>query len=88
MDSDPTFQLALSAGQLKALEPVDFVVQVKEDERVLIDQMSLVPEDAISGLDPEMVGMSKAMKTSAGQAGGNYFRVSLARRHWFDGQAH
>ena len=75
------FSLRYRPGQLKALEPVDFVVQVKEDERVLIDQMSLVPEDAISGLDPEMVGMSKAMKTPLVRFGGNF----TSGYHWRDG---
>lgn len=75
------FKLHLPAGKVSALEPVDFVIQVEGDERVLIDQASLLPADAIDGLDPDMVRMSRDMKTPLVRFGGNF----TSGYHWRDG---
>jgi alpha-N-arabinofuranosidase len=76
-----SFTLDLPPGQLKSLEPADFVIAVEGDERALIDQVSLTPADAIDGLDPEMVEMAKAMKTPVVRFGGNF----TSAYHWRDG---
>ncbi len=75
-----TFTLELSRGQLRPLEPADFVIKVQGDERALVDEASLMPADAMDGLDPEMVAMAKAMKTPLVRFGGNF----TSAYHWRD----
>lgn len=76
-----SFELSLRADDVKPLEPVDFVITVSGDERTLIDQASLVPSDAVQGLDPEMVQLAKAMATPLVRFGGNF----TSGYHWRDG---
>ncbi len=76
-----SFSLQLPAGSLHRLDPADFVVQVAGDERVDLDQLSLLPSDAIDGLDPDAIAMAKAMKTSVVRFGGNF----TSGYHWRDG---
>jgi alpha-L-arabinofuranosidase len=76
-----TFALQVTAGSLGRLQPADFVVQLSGDERVDLDELSLMPADAIDGLDPEMVAMAKAMKTPLVRFGGNF----TSGYHWKDG---
>ena len=76
-----TFDLALPQGQLHALAPADFVVKVENDEDVQIDQVSLMPADAIDGLDPDMVRMAREMRTPLVRFGGNF----TSAYHWRDG---
>ena len=75
------FQLQVPAGELHRLEPADFVVELSGDERVDLDQFSLLPADAIDGLDPDEVEMAKAMETSLVRFGGNF----TSGYHWRDG---
>jgi alpha-N-arabinofuranosidase len=75
------FALALKPGQVSATEPADFVIQVEGDERALIDDVSLMPADAIDGMDPEMVALAKEMKTPLVRFGGNF----TSGYHWRDG---
>jgi alpha-N-arabinofuranosidase len=76
-----SFNLDVAQGKLQPLQPVDFVLQVDGDERVLVDQASLMPADAIDGLDPDMVAMSKSMNTPLLRYGGNF----TSAYHWRDG---
>jgi alpha-N-arabinofuranosidase len=76
-----TFELALSKGQLETLEPADFVIKVEGDESVQLDQVSLMPADAIDGLDPDMVRMSSEMHTPLLRFGGNF----TSAYHWRGG---
>ncbi len=75
------FMLHLQPGQLHRLDPADFVVQVQGNERVDLDQFSLMPADAIDGLDPDVVKMAREMKTSLVRFGGNF----TSAYHWKDG---
>jgi alpha-N-arabinofuranosidase len=75
------FTIDLQPDRLAPAEPADFVIQVEGDERTLIDQVSLMPADAIDGLDPEMVAMAKEMKTPLVRFGGNF----TSAYHWRDG---
>ncbi len=75
------FSLAVPQGKLGMLEPVDFVVQVEGDERVEVDQLSLVPVDAVDGMDPDIVRMAKDMHTPLVRFGGNF----TSAYHWRDG---
>ena len=70
--------LTLKPGSLAPLEPVDFAIAVAPDERIDVDEFSLQPDDAIDGLDPEMVAMAKAMKSTILRLGGNF----SSEYHW------
>lgn len=75
------FQLDLPQGKLHRLDPADFVVEVEGDERVDVDEFSLMPADALDGLDPAAVAMAKAMDTPLVRFGGNF----TSGYHWRDG---
>lgn len=76
-----TFALELQRGELRPIEPADFVIKVEGGERALVDQVSLMPADAVDGLDPDMLAMAKAMKTPLVRFGGNF----TSAYHWRDG---
>jgi alpha-L-arabinofuranosidase len=76
-----SFTLDLPTGRLASLEPADFVIEVEGDERALIDQVRLMPADAVGGLDPDMIELAKAMKTPLVRFGGNF----TSAYHWRDG---
>ncbi len=76
-----TFKLDLPDGKLKPLEPADFVVQLAGDERIELDEFSLMPADAIDGLDPDVVKLAQEMKTPLVRFGGNF----TSSYHWRDG---
>jgi alpha-N-arabinofuranosidase len=75
------FKLQVPEGKLHRLDPADFVVQLEGDERVELDQFSLMPADEIDGLDPDAVAMAKAMHTPLVRFGGNF----TSSYHWTDG---
>lgn len=75
------FKLKVPEGKLHRLDPADFAVQLDGDERVELDQFSLMPEDAIDGMDPDAVSMAKAMHTPLMRFGGNF----TSSYHWMDG---
>jgi alpha-N-arabinofuranosidase len=75
------FQLEVPNDRLRALEPVDFVIALTGDERVQLDQMSLIPADAVGGMDPEMIRLAREMHTPLVRFGGNF----TSAYHWRDG---
>jgi alpha-L-arabinofuranosidase len=75
------FELELSPNQLRPLQPADFVIAVSTQTRVLVDQASLLPSDALDGMDPDMIAMARALRTSIVRFGGNY----TSAYHWRDG---
>ncbi|HXM99998.1 MAG TPA: alpha-L-arabinofuranosidase C-terminal domain-containing protein [Candidatus Dormibacteraeota bacterium] len=75
------FTLDLSPGKLAELEPADFVIAVSKEGRVLLDQVSLMPGDAVDGMDPDVIAMAKAMKTPIVRYGGNF----TSAYNWRDG---
>lgn len=75
------FTLTLPEEALAPLEEAEFRIAVKDDARVLIDQVSLMPADAIDGLDPDMVHAAQAMHTPLVRFGGNF----TSGYHWRDG---
>lgn len=76
-----TFTLDVPQGKLHRLDPADFAVQVEGDERVDLDEFSLMPSDALDGLDPDVVAMAKAMDTPLVRFGGNF----TSTYNWRDG---
>jgi alpha-N-arabinofuranosidase len=75
------FTLSISSGRLHRLDPADLVVEVEGDERVELDQFSLMPADAKDGLDPDVVAMARDMNTPLVRFGGNF----TSSYHWTDG---
>jgi alpha-L-arabinofuranosidase len=75
------FKLELPEGQLKPLEPADFVVELAGDERIELDEFSLMPADAADGLDPDVVKLAQQMNTPLVRFGGNF----TSSYHWRDG---
>jgi alpha-N-arabinofuranosidase len=75
------FELELSPNQLRPLQPADFVIAFSNETRVLVDQASLVPGDALDGMDPDMIAMARALGTSIVRFGGNF----TSAYHWRDG---
>ncbi len=75
------FALEVEPGGLARLEPADFVVAVEDEARVLFDQITLFPADAVDGMDPEMIALSRALKTPLVRFGGNF----TSGYHWRDG---
>ena len=75
------FALNLSPHQIQPLEPADFVIAASNETRVLIDQASLLPGDNIDGMDPEMIAMSRELKSPIVRFGGNF----TSAYHWKDG---
>lgn len=73
--------LDVPEGELAELEPADFVIAVRDQTRLLVDQAALVPADAIDGMDPDVIAMSRAMKTPLVRFGGNF----TSAYHWRDG---
>jgi alpha-N-arabinofuranosidase len=76
-----TAKLNLERGDVHRLEPVDFAVSVEGDERVDVDQISLMPDDAIATFDPDVVRMADAMHMTELRLGGNF----SSYYHWRDG---
>ena len=75
------FSLELPKGSVAGLEAVDFVIAVSDEARVLIDQAFLYPADHVEGMNPEMIAMSKALKSPVLRYGGNF----TSGYHWRDG---
>ncbi len=73
--------LKLTAGQVRRLQAVDFALAVEGAERVDVDQISLMPEDAIGTLDPDAVAMARSMHITELRFGGNF----SSYYHWRDG---
>src|SRR5438270_10781686 len=75
------FEFAVPANGIAPLAPADFVISLPNGGRVLVDQVSLIPADNISGMDPEMIKLSQEMKTPLVRFGGNF----TSAYNWRDG---
>jgi len=77
-----TATIELKPGSVKRLEPVDFAISVEGTERVELDQVSLMPTDAVEGLfDPAVLKLSADMHMTELRFGGNF----SSYYHWRDG---
>ncbi len=73
--------LAVTPGAVRRLQPVDFAVAVEGTGRADVDELSVLPADAIGILDPDEVAMAKAMHVTELRLGGNF----SSYYHWRDG---
>ena len=75
------FELQLKADQVEPLEPVDLVISLSNDDRALIDNVSLMPADAIDGMDPDVIAMARDLHSPIVRFGGNF----TSAYDWRDG---
>jgi alpha-L-arabinofuranosidase len=76
-----TATLQLSPGSVQRLQAVDFGLAVDRIGRAVVDEISLMPEDAIGIFDPDEVAMARAMHVTELRLGGNF----SSYYHWKDG---
>ncbi len=75
------FELHLKTYEVAPLEPVDLVVSLSNDSRALIDNVSLMPSDAIDGMDPDVIAMARDLHSPIVRFGGNF----TSAYDWKDG---
>ena len=75
------FAFAVDSERLLPLQAADFVIAASNETRVLLDQASLFPADAVDGMDPEMIEMARDLRTPIMRFGGNF----TSAYHWRDG---
>ncbi len=76
-----TFHLVIKSGSLVPLEPVDFVISLQGEARVLIDNVSLYPDDAVEHFDPEVLALARDLDSPLVRFGGNF----TSAYNWRDG---
>jgi alpha-N-arabinofuranosidase len=76
-----TTMLRLSPGSVRRLQAVDFGIAVEGTGHANVDEISLMPEDAIGIFDPDEVAMANAMHVTELRLGGNF----SSYYHWKDG---
>jgi alpha-N-arabinofuranosidase len=76
-----TFTLVLPSTGVAALEPVDFAIAIRGDERVSLDEVLLYPEDAVDGMEPDIIRMASGLHSPLLRFGGNF----TSGYHWRDG---
>lgn len=76
-----TFDLQLKPGQVVPLEPVDLVISLEGDARVLVDNIALNPADAVDGMDPDVLALARELHSPVVRFGGNF----TSAYDWHDG---
>jgi alpha-N-arabinofuranosidase len=75
------FHLELSPGKLASLEPADLVISLDGDARVLVDNVVLNPDDAVDGMDPDILALARELHSPSVRFGGNF----TSAYNWHDG---
>ncbi len=76
-----TFHLGLPPGQVAPLEPVDLVISLEGDARALVDNVALNPDDAVDGMDPDVLTLARELHSPVVRFGGNF----TSAYNWHDG---
>ena len=76
-----TFHLQLNTGQVVPLEPVDLVISLEGEARAKVDNVALVPDDAVDGMDPEVLTLARELHSPVVRFGGNF----TSAYNWHDG---
>jgi len=76
-----TFSLSLKERQVVPLDPVDLVISLVNDARVQVDNISLVPADAVEGMDPDVLNLARELHSPIVRFGGNF----TSHYDWHDG---
>jgi len=75
------FHLELNPGQVAPLEPADLVISLEGDARVMVDNVVLNPDDAVDGIDPEVLTLARELHSPVVRFGGNF----TSAYNWHDG---
>ena len=75
------FQLELKTDLLASLEPADLVISLHGDSRIMIDNVSLFPDDTVDGMDPEVLALARELHSPLVRFGGNF----TSAYDWRDG---
>ena len=75
------FSLTLQSNAVAPLEPVDLAISLHDDTRILLDNIDLVPADAIDGMDPEVLTLARDLHSPLIRFGGNF----TSGYDWHDG---
>ncbi|MBB5059835.1 alpha-N-arabinofuranosidase [Granulicella aggregans] len=76
-----SFTLALKEGDVAPLDPLDLVISLSDDARAQVDNISLVPADAVEGMDPDVIALARDLHSSLVRFGGNF----TSHYDWHDG---
>ena len=76
-----SFSLTLKASDAAPRDPLDFVISVEDDARVQVDNVSLMPADAVDGMDPDVLGLARELHSPNIRFGGNF----TSHYDWHDG---
>ncbi len=75
------FTLNLRQQDVAPLEPVDLVLSLSDDARAQVDNLSLMPADAVEGMDPEVLSFARELQSPLVRFGGNF----TSHYDWHDG---
>lgn len=76
-----TFHLQLNPGDVVPLEPVDLVISLEGEARARVDNVALNPDDAVDGMDPEVLTLARELHSPVVRFGGNF----TSAYDWHDG---
>jgi alpha-L-arabinofuranosidase len=76
-----TFSLNLKEHEVAPLDPLDLVISLSDDARVQVDNISLVPADAVEGMDPDVLNLARELRSPIVRFGGNF----TSHYDWHDG---
>jgi alpha-N-arabinofuranosidase len=75
------FTLTLKPGDVAPLDPLDLVISLSNDARAQVDNVSLIPADAIEGMDLDVLTLARELHSSLVRFGGNF----TSHYDWHDG---
>ncbi len=75
------FALTLKAGDVAPQDPLDLVISLENDARAQVDNVSLVPADAVEGMDPDVLQLARDLQSPNVRFGGNF----TSHYDWHDG---
>ena len=73
--------MKLQSHQLAPLEPADLVLSLSDDARAQVDNVSIVPADAVDGMDSDVIRMAQELHSPVVHFGGNF----TSAYDWKDG---
>jgi alpha-N-arabinofuranosidase len=76
-----SFTLTLTPLEVHPLDPLDLVISLSNDARAQVDNVSLVPADAVEGMDPDVLTLARDLHSSVVRFGGNF----TSHYDWHDG---
>ena len=60
---------------------MDLVISLSDDARAQVDNVSLVPADAVEGMDPDVLNLARELRSPIVRFGGNF----TSHYDWHDG---